>query len=116
LQTFGFHPETVKRALFLSSGLSKAIPGLTPSESTKLLDYLNEELSGHADCQVRFGWTPTSIAVSDNRAVSRFGLVDGPFVKKQRIVRRTTVGDDLPFGADSVVSRPPAGELFNVIS
>jgi len=79
-------------------------------------DYLNEELSGHADYHVRFRWTQNSIAVWDNRAVSHFGPVDGPHVKEQRIVHRTTIGGDLPFGPDGFVSRPLAGELFNVIS
>ncbi len=110
------HPESGKRSLFLSSGFIKAIDGLAPSESANLLDYLNEELSGHADYQVRFRWTQNSIAVWDNRAVSHFGPVDGPHVKEQRIVHRTTIGGDLPFGPDGFVSRPLAGELFNVIS
>jgi len=110
------HPETGRKSLFLSSGFIKAIDGLSPSESAALLDYLNEELSGHADYQVRFRWTPNSIAVWDNRSTSHFGPVDGPHVKEQRIVHRTTVGGDLPIGPDGFVSRPLVGELFNVIS
>jgi alpha-ketoglutarate-dependent taurine dioxygenase len=110
------HPETGAKSLFLSTGFIKAIDGLSPSESANLLDYLNEELSGHADYQVRFRWTPNAIAVWDNRSVSHFGPVDGHHVKEQRIVHRTTVGGDLPLGPDGFVSRPLVGELFNVIS
>ncbi len=110
------HPETQRRSLFLSTGFVKAIDGLHPSESAVLLDYLNEELAGHADFQVRFRWTPGAIAVWDNRAVAHFGPIDGPRVMAQRIVHRTTVGGDLPIGPDGFVSRPLVGDLFNVVS
>jgi taurine dioxygenase len=110
------HPETGRKSLFLSTGFVKAIDELHPSESASLLDYLNEELSGHADYQVRFRWTPNSIAVWDNRATSHFGPIDGPHVKEQRIVHRTTVGGDLPRGPHGFESRPLVGGLFNVIS
>jgi alpha-ketoglutarate-dependent taurine dioxygenase len=110
------HPETGRKSLFLSTGFVKAIDGLQPSESAALLDYLNEELSGHADYQVRFRWAPNSIAVWDNRSTSHFGPVDGPHLKEQRIVHRTTVGGDLPVGPDGFVARPLVGELFNTIS
>jgi len=55
-------------------------------------------------------------AWSDNRATSHFGRIDGPQKKEQRIVHRTTVGGDLPVGPDGFVSKPPAGDLFNVTS
>lgn len=110
------HPETGRRSLFLSSGFVKAIDGLHPSESAALLDHLNEELAGHLDFQVRFRWTPGALVVWDNRSTSHFGPVDGPHVRAQRIVHRTTVGGDLPKGPDGFVSRPLVGELFNVIS
>jgi taurine dioxygenase len=110
------HPETGRRSLFLSSGFVKAIDGLHPSESAVLLDYLNEELAGRADLQVRFRWSPGAIAVWDNRATAHFGPIDGPHVKEQRIVHRTTVGGDLPVGPDGFVTRQLAGELFNTIS
>ena len=60
--------------------------------------------------------TMRRIVVWDNRSTSHFGPVDGPHVKEQRIVHRTTVGRDLPRGPYGFVSRPLVGELFNVIS
>jgi alpha-ketoglutarate-dependent sulfate ester dioxygenase len=110
------HPETGRKSLFLSSGFVKAIDGLHPSESATLLDYLNEELAGRPDLQVRFRWSPGAIVVWDNRSTSHFGPIDGPQVKQQRIVHRTTVGGDLPVGPGGFVSRPLAGELFGAIS
>ncbi len=70
----------------------------------------------NADYQVRFRWAPNSIAVWDNRSTSHFGPIDGPHLKEQRIVHRTTVGGDLPVGPGGFVSRPLVGELFNTIS
>lgn len=99
-----------------SNGTTWSTNVCSPSGSTSGLDYLNEELSGHADYQVRFRWTPDSIAIWDNRSTSHFGPVDAPHLKEQRIVHRTTVGGDLPVGPNGFVSRPLVGDLFNVIS
>jgi hypothetical protein len=52
----------------------------------------------------------------DNRSTSHFGPVDGPHLKQQRVVHRTTVGADLRAGPDGLISRPLVGELFNTIS
>jgi taurine dioxygenase len=109
------HPETGGKSLFLSGSFVKAIDGLSPSESASLLDYLNEELAGRADYQVRFRWAKDSIAIWDNRSTSHFGPIDGPHVKEQRIVHRTTIGGDLPVGPDGFVARPLVGELFNTL-
>lgn len=110
------HPATGRKALFLSGSFVKSIDGLHPSESAVLLDYLNEELAGRADYQVRFRWTRNAIAVWDNRSVSHWGPVDGGRLEGEREVHRTTVGGDLPRGPDGFVSRPLEGELFNTIS
>lgn len=110
------HPETGRKALFLSGSFVKAIDGLNPSESAALLDYLNEELAGRADHQVRFRWTQDAIAVWDNRAVSHWGPIDGSRIRGEREVHRTTIGGDLPRGPDGFVSRPLVGDLFNTIS
>jgi len=109
------HPETGKKVLFLS-GFIQAIHGLRANESSALLEFLEEELSGRADLQVRFHWTKDAIAVWDNRAVSHAGPVDGKFIQGNRIVHRTTIGGDLSQGPDGFVSRPLVGGLFNTIS
>ncbi|MEY4576899.1 MAG: hypothetical protein RL701_1602 [Pseudomonadota bacterium] len=109
------HPETGKKALFLS-GFIQAIHGLRANESASLLDFLDEELSGRADLQLRFRWTKDAIAVWDNRAVAHAGPVDGKFIQGNRVVHRTTIGGDLATGPDGFVSRPLVGDLFNTIS
>ncbi|MET0390117.1 MAG: TauD/TfdA family dioxygenase [Polyangiales bacterium] len=109
------HPETGKKVLFLS-GFIQAIHGLRPSESDALLGYLNDELSGRVELQLRYRWTKDSIAVWDNRVVTHAGPVDGALIQGNRIVHRTTVGGELTRGPDGFVSRPLVGELFNTIS
>jgi taurine dioxygenase len=109
------HPETGKKILFLS-GFIQAIYGLRAGESTALLDFLNDELSGRQELQTRFRWTKDSLAVWDNRAVAHAGPVDGAHIQGDRIVHRTTVGGELTRGVDGSVSKPLVGELFNTIS
>jgi taurine dioxygenase len=109
------HPETGKKILFLS-GFIQAIHGLRANESSALLDFLEEELSGRADLQVRLHWTKDAIAVWDNRAVAHAGPVDGKFLTGNRVVHRTTIGGDLTKGPDGFVSRPLVGGLFDTIS
>jgi taurine dioxygenase len=109
------HPETGKKILFLS-GFIQAIHGLRPTESDALLELLNDELSGRAELHFRYRWTPDSIVVWDNRAVTHAGPVDAAHIEGNRIVHRTTVGGELTRGPDGFVSRPLVGELFNTIS
>lgn len=109
------HPETGKEVLFLS-GFIQAIHGLRANESSALLDFLDEELSGRADLQVRFHWTKDAIAVWDDRAAAHAGPVDGKFLQGNRVVHRTTIGGDLTHGPDGFVSKPLVGGLFDTIS
>jgi alpha-ketoglutarate-dependent sulfate ester dioxygenase len=110
------HPETGRKSLFLAGGFTQAIHGLNPRESDALLDFLNAEIATRQDLQVRFRWTPNALAVWDNRSTTHAGPIDGPLIKGERIVHRTTVGGELPKGPDGFVSRSLAGELFNTIS
>lgn len=106
------HPESGRKALFLSPGFIKYIEGYSESESEALLTYLKNELAGRQDLQVRFRWTPNSLAVWDNRATSHWGPVDGEHFSGERIVRRTTVGTSPAVGPDGFTSRQISGDLF----
>ncbi|MCE7796464.1 TauD/TfdA family dioxygenase [Sphingobium sufflavum] len=109
------HPESGKKALFLSPGFIKYIEGYSEGESEALLTYLRNELAGRLDLQLRFRWTPNSLAVWDNRATSHWGPVDAEHFEEERIVRRTTVGASFPVGPDGFTSRQIAGDLFFVL-
>lgn len=106
------HPETGRKALFLSPGFIKYIVGFSDGESAALLDYLREELAGRIDLQVRFRWSPNALAVWDNRSTSHWGPVDGRHFSDERIVHRTTVGASHSTGPDGFVSKQVVGDLF----
>jgi alpha-ketoglutarate-dependent taurine dioxygenase len=106
------HPETGRKALFLSPGFIKSIVGLNEGESRALIDFLIDELGSRGDLQVRFRWSPNALAVWDNRATSHVGPVDGRHFEAERIVHRTTVGASFPVGPDGFVSKPVTGDLF----
>ena len=106
------HPESGRKALFLSPGFIKYIEGYSEGESEALLGFLKSELAERLDLQVRFRWTPNSLAVWDNRATSHWGPVDAEHFADERIVRRTTVGASAPVGPDGFASRQIAGDPF----
>lgn len=106
------HPESGRKALFLSPGFIRYIDGYSEGESDALLRFLIEELSARLDLQVRFRWTPNSLAVWDNRATSHWGPIDGQHFTDERIVRRTTVGASVPVGPDGFTSEQITGDLF----
>ncbi|MGZ5926919.1 MAG: TauD/TfdA dioxygenase family protein [Rhizomicrobium sp.] len=108
------HPETGRKHLFISPGASHIV-GLKERESQTLIDLLAEEIT-RPEYQVRFHWSPHSIALWDNRAVAHAGPIDYAHFVAPRIVRRITVAGDLPRGPDGFVSRPLEGELFGVIA
>jgi alpha-ketoglutarate-dependent taurine dioxygenase len=106
------HPETQRKSLFLSPGFLRDIVGLNDGESAALLDYLNQELAGRADLQLRFHWTPNSLAAWDNRSTTHWGPVDAGHFKNERIVHRTTVEPAYTTGANGFTSRQILGEPF----
>jgi taurine dioxygenase len=106
------HPETGRKALFLSPGFLRYIVGLNDGESTTLIEYLSEELAGRIDLHVRFHWTPNALAVWDNRATSHWGPIDAEHFKDERIVRRTTTDPDYTVGPTGFRSRQILGEPF----
>lgn len=110
------HSATGRRLLFPGTGCIPAIDGLSPNENTNLLDHPNAEPSGHAVYQVRLRCSPIAMAVWHDRNVSHVGRVDGPRVRDQRIVHRTTGGGEVRVGPGGSRSRLLAGELFIVIS
>lgn len=110
------HPATGRRLLFPGTGFITAIDGLSPNENANLLDHPNAEPSGHAVYQVRLRCSPIAMAVWHDRNVSHFGRVDGPRVRDQRTVHRTTGGGGVRVGPGGSRSRLLAGELFIVIS
>ena len=88
------HPETGARSLYVNSGFTKAIDGLSAKESDWLLDHLFAQVAV-PEYQCRFRWEPHSIAFWDNRATQHYATAN--YLPALRGMDRVTVKGDRPF-------------------
>jgi taurine dioxygenase len=88
------HPETGRQALFVNSGFTTRIVGLTREESRALLDFLFRHVE-RPEFQVRFNWRRNSIAFWDNRCTQHYAVFD--YWPQVRHGVRVTVVGDRPF-------------------
>lgn len=87
------HPETKRKALYVTGNSTAGIPGLTPRESEIVLAYLLDHVQSPR-FQCRFRWEPHSIALWDNRCSLHFGVPD---YHERRVMHRLCVDGDRPF-------------------
>ena len=88
------HPETGRRALYVNSGFTKRILGLSRSESEALLHLLFEHVK-NPNFQCRFQWQPHSVAMWDNRCTQHIAVWD--YYPETRSGIRVTIKGDKPF-------------------
>lgn len=88
------HPVTGKQALFVNSGFTKRIVGVSRAESDALLNLLFEHIKNPA-FHCRFQWQPNSIAMWDNRCTQHLAVWD--YYPQTRSGIRVTVKGDKPF-------------------
>ena len=88
------HPITGKRALFVNSGFTRRIMGVSRQESDALLQLLFKHVENPA-FQCRFAWEPNSVAMWDNRCVQHMAIWD--YYPESRSGFRVTVQGDRPF-------------------
>jgi len=88
------HPETGVRSLFVNSGFTKAVDGLSAKESDWLLDHLFAQVAV-PEYQCRFRWTANSIAFWDNRSTQHYATAD--YLPARREMDRVTIVGDRPF-------------------
>lgn len=88
------HPETGRRLIYVNLGFTDRIKGLSPKESSWLLDHLYQATK-NADIQCRFRWQPGSLAFWDNRACQHFAASD--YFPQRRVMERATIAGDRPF-------------------
>ena len=88
------HPETGKKALYVSRPFTTHIEDLEPEESASLLRrlYHRSEIPEH---QVRFRWKENSVAFWDNRAVQHYAAFD--YLPHERLVERVTIVGEKPY-------------------
>jgi taurine dioxygenase len=86
------HPETGRKALFISEGFTASIEGLPEGESDELLKYLFAH-STRPEFVYRHKWQPGDLVFWDNRATIH--LATGS--RQRRTLYRTTVKGDVPY-------------------
>ena len=87
------HPETGRKALYLSRSHTVSIKGMTEEESKPLMDYLiAHQVRPEFTCRVR--WAPGTLTVWDNRCTQHNAVND--YQGERRRMRRLTVGAQVP--------------------
>ncbi len=85
------HPETGRKALYVSRAHTVRIAGMTEAESAPILGYLFEQQI-RPEFTCRFHWAPGSIAFWDNRA-AQHNAVNDYHGHRRRLHRITLAGD-----------------------
>jgi taurine dioxygenase len=88
------HPETGRRALFVSEHFTTRIIGLPEAESREVLDALFEH-STRPEHIYRHQWRPHDMVFWDNRSLMH--LAAGCPEDQRRTLYRTTIEGDVPF-------------------
>ncbi|MDG2005567.1 MAG: TauD/TfdA family dioxygenase [Novosphingobium sp.] len=88
------HPETGRRALFVSEGWTKCIVGLPASQGSHLLALVYDHIKS-PHYTMRWRWAPGDIALWDNRAVQHFAVPD---YDSGRIIQRVVTAGVRPVG------------------
>ena len=88
------HPESGRKALFVSEGFTSRIIGLPPDESDALLSLLHEH-SIRADNVYTHHWRAHDIVFWDNRSTIHYAAITPQHLR--RTLYRTTVEGDVPF-------------------
>ena len=87
------HPETGRRALYVSRGHTVRFDGWTEAESRPLLELLfAHQLRPEFACRLR--WAAGSLAVWDNRAAQHYAVND--YHGERRVMHRIVLAGDRP--------------------
>lgn len=87
------HPDTGALTLFVNASFTSGIDGLGDAESDALLRELLQQFKV-PEYQVRFRWTPNSVAIWDNRATQHYAVAD--YWPSARRMERVTIAGDRP--------------------
>ncbi|WP_324826974.1 TauD/TfdA dioxygenase family protein [Qipengyuania zhejiangensis] len=88
------HPETGQRAIYVNTGFTSHIEGLSDKESRWLLDHLYTSAMD-VEIQCRFRWRAGSIAFWDNRVCQHLAVSD--YFPARRVMERVTIAGDTPY-------------------
>jgi taurine dioxygenase len=90
------HPESGRRALFISPGFTRRILGVTDEESGVLLRFLCAHVT-RADFIYRHRWQAGDLVMWDNRAALHCAVADYD-MNEPRHLHRTSIAGDRPAG------------------
>ncbi|MCZ1012218.1 TauD/TfdA dioxygenase family protein [Streptomyces lydicus] len=102
------HPETGRKALFVSPARVNRVLGLNPMENRHLLELLFREVT-RPEYTVRFSWERGSVAFWDNRSTAHLGIGDFAHTDEPRALHRVTLLGDKPVGPDGFTSTKTVG-------
>lgn len=85
------HPETGEDAIFINLSMSPQVIGWSVEESRALVAELLREFS-NPEYQVRFKWTPGTVAFWDNRALLHYPVYN--YGDLDRVMERVLIADD----------------------
>ncbi|ORY03201.1 alpha-ketoglutarate-dependent taurine dioxygenase [Basidiobolus meristosporus CBS 931.73] len=89
------NPLTNQKGLFVNAGFTRAIKELSPAESDLILNFLFSHLHRTHEAQVRWRWTPNSVAIWDNRSTQHTATFD--YYPNPRYGERITVLGERPY-------------------
>ena len=87
------HPETGRKALYLSYDPSMRLEGFSDAESRGIVSLFREHATQPAFCY-RHRWVPGDVLVWDNRCALHFAVHD--YGEAERLHYRATVAGDVP--------------------
>ncbi len=87
------HPETGRKALYLSRGHTTHFKGMTEEESRPLIEYLQAHIV-RPEFTCRLRWAPGTLTIWDNRCTQHNAVND--YHGQRRRMRRLTVGAQTP--------------------
>ncbi|MGE3650242.1 MAG: TauD/TfdA dioxygenase family protein [Reyranellaceae bacterium] len=87
------HPETGRKALYVSKGHTIRIESMSEDESRPLIDYLADH-STRLEFTCRVRWEPGTLTVWDNRCTQHNAIND--YHGQRRRMQRLTVGAQVP--------------------
>jgi taurine dioxygenase len=88
------HPVTKRKALYVNAEFTKSINEMPEDESEAILRYLVHH-STREEFQIRFHWTPHSVAFWDNRCLQHLAVWD--YYPHVRSGFRVTIAGDKPY-------------------
>lgn len=89
------HPETGRKILYVNSGFTSHIVGLSARESRAILDLLFSHISTTPRLQCRVTWEPDTLTLWDNRCTQHHAVWDYyPFSRKGE--RVSVIGEEAP--------------------